>query len=170
MHAEHEDCGVWQFAEDLLCGVEAAGTGKRAVHYYDLGLEALREIDGFIAAAGFADDVEVALIFEHAPEAFPHQTVIVNEKDSDFRRRHWHPLYRERLSDQRAFRHVNPSRFRGRRRAIRRARALRPFRFQNHWSWISDLRHCPPLRVRAQREDIGGGPTRKTRWNGGSCC
>src|SRR5580698_10683505 len=136
MHAEHEDCGVWQFAEDLLCGVEAAGTGKRAVHYYDLGLEALREIDGFIAAAGFADDVEVALIFEHAAETFPHEAVIVNEKNCDFRLRHWHPLYRVRLSGQRAFRRVNPSRFLGRRLAILHVRASRPSRFQNHWSWI----------------------------------
>jgi hypothetical protein len=44
-----------------------------------LRLQLSRPLDGFRPIAGFADDLYIGLIFQHAPKADPHQGVIVNK-------------------------------------------------------------------------------------------
>ena len=47
------------------------------------GWSSLRQLDGFLAVAGLADDFHVGLVFEHAAEATANQAVIIHEQNCD---------------------------------------------------------------------------------------
>jgi hypothetical protein len=46
-----------------------------------LRLEQLRLLNRFLAIAGFADDVHIGFIFEHAAETAANKAVIVDQQD-----------------------------------------------------------------------------------------
>ena len=70
--------------EDFAGGYEAAGAGERAIHHDYFGMQRAGEFDGFVAIAGFADYVDVWLVFEHAAETAADEGVIVDEQDGNF--------------------------------------------------------------------------------------
>ena len=47
-------------------------------------MQLLRQLDGFQAIGGLADHTDLGIVFQHAPEALPHQAMIVHQQYRDF--------------------------------------------------------------------------------------
>ena len=77
------DGGLGRHFQNLARGLQAIQAGQSAIHNYDAGVQLPRQPDGFFAIACFADHVKIGFIFQHAPEAAPHQSVIIHQQDCD---------------------------------------------------------------------------------------
>src|SRR5437762_662163 len=64
-------------------GVEPVDLRHREIHHDDVWRERPFQLDGFGAAARFARDDHVGLVFENAPEPLPHERMIVGQQHTD---------------------------------------------------------------------------------------
>ncbi|MEK0445511.1 MAG: hypothetical protein RLZZ399_832 [Verrucomicrobiota bacterium] len=81
---EHDDAGEGIFLADRLGGFHAIHSWKAAVHDGDVGLVLAEEGEGFFAAAGFGNDLDIGFHVERPCEAESDDEVIVDEEDSNF--------------------------------------------------------------------------------------
>ena len=63
---------------------QPAGAGKRAVHHNNLRFQLTGKPYGFLAVAGFSENLDVRRVFENAPKAAAHKAMVVNEQYGDF--------------------------------------------------------------------------------------
>jgi len=64
----------------LSSRIQAIHRGQSAVHDHDSRLQLASQFDGLSAVTGFAHDIHIRFVFQHAPETSPHQAMIVYQQ------------------------------------------------------------------------------------------
>src|SRR5579864_731402 len=162
VHAEHKNKSVGRKCQNLSCRLQAVDLRQRTVHDHYLGFKRARELNGFFAIAGFANDANVRLILEHATESAPDQAVIVHQQHRNFFR-HATPGFLAlrflwELSAVPACRAHLDFRKKWRRPAIPRAPAWPPSPAPIAHAWLQSLIPGPQLLAQADPPRSSGAP------------
>jgi hypothetical protein len=60
--------------------LDAIDLRQRTIHHDDAGAELFGKFDGLEPVARFANNGERRFVFQHAPEAAPHQRMVVHQE------------------------------------------------------------------------------------------
>src|SRR4249919_3774171 len=83
LHREDEHLRVGRLVQNERSAFDSARARHDDVHHDHVGLLCAHLEDGIANVARLADDLDVRSRFEHAPEARPHDGVVVDENDPD---------------------------------------------------------------------------------------
>src|SRR5260370_23075887 len=81
MHPHRQDPCVRKFLQDFPCRFDAAQLRHRAVHHRHSGPQFANQTHGFLSVAGFSNNGNIRVIFQHAAKSAAYQRVIVRKQN-----------------------------------------------------------------------------------------
>ena len=105
-HAQYQDTPRQSVAHQRASGLEAVHVRHAQVHQNQVGVEPPGQLDGFLAVARFADDVDVRFLAQQQAQTGAGEPVVVGDQDASAHPSDGRPV--SRVSSRRPLRAPTP--------------------------------------------------------------